>query len=526
MPKKETGTTKTASKKSIIPIGDELGQVPQEFVDTMHEKFATQAHEKQVAERKRKASLITDEPRPISEGSFADRWLQYDESVYNEDRGVWMRFDNGLWVKGDADARKSMRDILELSVQIAAQERAEVNTETTYNEEYLKLKRAFDKANTIAGALRISQVPERIIEVRNLDSNPDTIGLPDCSLLELNTGKVREAIPNDKLSRRLYLEPDTEHPPNRWLSFLDEALAGYGDEAVEVKEYIRMFCGYMLTGHTQEEAFLFAYGQPGTGKSTFAETLGYIMGDYAVALDGNKLASKTEAHRQWLTRLAGARLAKVAELPQGGRWNATDLNAIISGEPIVANYMRQNDFEFTSIAKLVILGNFKPRVDAQSGIFRRMKLLDLDTKPVTLDRRLRDKLKAEGSRILGWMVNACADWYKYGLPAVPKSMLLSVDEYQRDQNSVAQFVGDQCRVAKGLESKTSDLYGSYKKWCEKGGYTTVNLTTFGNRLRELGYRKRESHGTTWRVGIALDEGLVLDDTVERDADGFAKEAPF
>ena len=47
-----------------------------------------------------------------------------------------------------------------------------------------------------------------------------------------------------------------------------------------VRRWLQKFMGYCLTGSTEEEKFVVAYGPGGCGKGTFFETVAAVMGDY------------------------------------------------------------------------------------------------------------------------------------------------------------------------------------------------------------------------------------------------------
>jgi putative DNA primase/helicase len=78
-----------------------------------------------------------------------------------------------------------------------------------------------------------------------------------------------------------------------WLTFLDEALGG----DAEAIRFLQQWLGYSLTGITREQALLFVYGPGGSGKGTAINTVGNLMGDYAVNVGMETLtASRFDRH--------------------------------------------------------------------------------------------------------------------------------------------------------------------------------------------------------------------------------------
>ena len=54
------------------------------------------------------------------------------------------------------------------------------------------------------------------------------------------------------------------------------------------------------------------------------------------------------------------------------------------------------------------------------------------------------------------------------------------------------------------------LYGRYVAWCKENGERNI-LTSrkFGLKLTPLGYKTHESNGSSWRIGLALKDQVVM-----------------
>ena len=160
----------------------------------------------------------------------------------------------------------------------------------------------------------------------------------------------------------------------------------------KVKDFMQQFFGSALTGECQDEAMLFLYGPPGSGKSTVVEPIVKALGDYAANVYGGKVAKETNSHLEWLARLENMRLVSISELPDKGHWQTDALNDLIGGGVISANKMHQNTREYTSKAHVVATGNSRPRAAGGSGLWRRLKIVHFDHKPEVVDKALKQRL--------------------------------------------------------------------------------------------------------------------------------------
>ena len=165
-------------------------------------------------------------------------------------------------------------------------------------------------------------------------------------------------------------------PSAQWDSFVFDSLAAYDPEdRLAVKDYLQEWAGAALTGDCVDGAMVFMHGRPGTGKSTFCETLAACFGDYSATVQGSRVAGEDHQHLQWLAGLNGKRLLYVDEVPERGKWRTDVLSTMIEGGTLEAHKMRQNSFNFQSTLQVIITGNFKPRANAVGGIWRRLRMI-------------------------------------------------------------------------------------------------------------------------------------------------------
>ena len=129
------------------------------------------------------------------------------------------------------------------------------------------------------------------------------------------------------------------------------------------------------------------------------------------------------------------------------------------------------------------------------------------TKPVTPDRSLEDKLKAEWPGILRWMIDGCLDWQARGLVR-PASVTNATAEYFSNQDLVGQWLADKCNYEPGNPSRwetSADLFTSWSDFAKAAGEQPGTSTSFGGKLARVGLVKsvKRLGSTTSKVWCGL-----------------------
>jgi len=293
--------------------------------------------------------------------------------------------------------------------------------------------------------------------------------------------------------------PGTPHPV--WTAFLERV-----QPDPEVRAFLRRLCGYGLTGVTREHRFAFFWGTGANGKSTFIDVITGIMNDYATVADiGTFIASHTERHPTDLAKLHGYRLVVAQETERGRRWDETKIKSLTGGDKLTARFMRCDFFDYTPKFKLIIVGNYKPRLDGVDEAMRRRMLLvpwTVRIPPEERDLQLAAKLRKEWPAIQRWMIDGCLEWQQVGL-APPRAVTEATDEYFEDQDSFKQWL-DECTENRPVFTEVNKLFVSWKQWCEARGLYFGSSRGLSDALMDRGYeRKKGTGGIRGFVGITL-----------------------
>ena len=115
-----------------------------------------------------------------------------------------------------------------------------------------------------------------------IDADHFAIGFNQArQVIDLRNGATRAAMPADYITKSLCAETiGNASKAVRWVQFLEQVFNG----DVELIDWLQRFTGYLLTGSTREQIFLFCFGHGANGKSVFIEVLKHIIGDYSRAI--------------------------------------------------------------------------------------------------------------------------------------------------------------------------------------------------------------------------------------------------
>jgi len=220
-----------------------------------------------------------------------------------------------------------------------------------------------------------------------------------------------------------------------------------------------------------------------------------IFGDYAaVASIATFLASKGDRHPTEIAKLRGKRLVIAQETPAGRVWDEAKIKALTGGDRMSAHFMRQDDFEFDPVFKLIICGNHKPRLNCVDVAMRARLLIVPFTVQIPVAERdvnLMDKLRPEWSAILRWAMDGCLEWRRIGL-VPPASVTKATEDYFSGEDSFVQWLEDKCDVEHVNEHKTAavgDLYASWSTYCRDNGDEPGSKKAFSEEMENHGFER-------------------------------------
>jgi putative DNA primase/helicase len=344
------------------------------------------------------------------------------------------------------------------------------------------------------------------------DVDPWVIGCQNC-VVDLRTGQARDGQPGD------YIKTATKTvwaglyaPCPTWGRFISEVFL----EDDEMTDYIQVLFGYALIGDTPLHIIPILCGNGRNGKGTMLEAIKHVLGDYAYKAESEILleqhnAKMPNAPNSSVLALQGKRLVWTSEVGEGRRFNAAKVKELVGGDTLSGRAVYGRDhIEFRPTHLLMLLTNYRPEANPNDyALWQRIHLIPFElafvSNPVMKNERkadtsLPEKLKAEASGILAWMVRGCLKYQENGL-VVPDKVKAAVDEYRNAEDVIGQFIEDTCIIDERTETQAGKMYIAYCEWCQSNGYKPSRANEFVMNMgtRFDSYKKRHRI----YVGVAL-----------------------
>jgi putative DNA primase/helicase len=290
-----------------------------------------------------------------------------------------------------------------------------------------------------------------------------------------------------------------------------------------VQDFVQTYLGLCLTGLIVRKVVIL-WGEGANGKSTLMKVLYHMFGEvldksgatvgrpycqpvafatFSVGRDETAGGARAD-----LVPLKGARLISASESNKSGAKNQVKLDMarlkeMTGGDPTIARGLYQADeTRFTNQGKIILQTNNAPSIsDDSDGAWDRIELLACRSRVAEADQdeRLAEKLIAESSGILNWLLEGLQMYFQNGL--VPtESMDRDTEDYRGQENHMERFVDEECEIVaqETVRTPSAEIYGRYKTWCDGNGEIAESskaLTFYLKRKHKLvSYRTETNKG--------------------------------
>ncbi len=378
-------------------------------------------------------------PIPTDEIIYSDT---YNAAVFNElfsgkvkwcrDLGGWFFFNGQYWNKDSNDKIKSFA--MKCAEDIGERMRALGN----------KSRSNLLKIHTNQGLENMINCSKALMgcNVEDFDRNKLLFNCAN-GTYDLIRNIFLDFSPEDLITRKgnASYDPHAECP--LWNKFLNEIFL----EKTELIKYIQRMAGYSLTASTEEQCMFILYGHGRNGKNVFVETISNILGNYAINCPSSLFVLKQNPGiPNDVARLKGARFAAASETNQNVNMDEELIKQLTGNKIITARFLNREYFDFEATFKIVLSTNHKPNIrGTDPGIWRKIQMIPFDftVEEGKEDRNLFNKLQAESSGILNWMIEGYNEWRKIGL-GIPKEVKDATNTYREEEDDLGQFIALEC----------------------------------------------------------------------------------
>ena len=429
--------------------------------------------------------LVTGTDEGLNDTGNAERFISAcgGHLRYVPELKAWLIWRDGHW------RFDSFGEVMEFAKQVAKGLYAEAANASNQSSRGMVARWANSslQITRLKAMVELSQ-PRLAVSVTQLDADPWMLGVKN-GVVDLRKGELRDARPEDFITKLADVAFDPSASCPVWEAFVKGCMGGSQD----LVDLIQIAAGYSLTGLTTEQVFFFLYGSGANGKSTFINALREIMGANAIQSQPETIMAQRNASASGPTpeiaRLARVRLVAMVETEEGQRLAESRLKQLTGGDAITARVLHGSPFDFVPRMKLWISGNHKPVIRGDDhGIWRRIVMVPFNVvlKPEQRDKELPNKLRAEFSGILSWLLQGCLKWQQHGL-AIPPEVERQVEQYRSEMDLIAQWLDDCCTQEPQSRCPARGAYISFSNWCRQGGHNPVSEVRFAQKMAERGF---------------------------------------
>lgn len=425
------------------------------------------------------------------------------------DKWGWLYYDGKAWKMEGAEGAINRAIIETLKARRIAAVKAEM-------ESLVKVTRA--NSSNVNG---VRDILKNYVETftEDFDNDPDLLNCFNGSL-NLRTGQLTHHNPKQHFTYCIPIDYDPKASYDDWINYLTQAV-----DHQEVAKYIQIAVGYSLTGHTYEEVMFYLYGPPRSGKGTFTETLLSLLGNQPLAteVDFTTFTSNRSGDTQNfdLAPLKPCRFIVASESNKNQPLNPAKIKALTGRNYVYCAFKHRDHFGYQPMFKIWLSSNYPVNVDVEDdAAWGRVRVIEFPHSHLgEEDKTLKVKmLTPESLRgILRWAVEGAQKWYELwntsqGLPL--PDVIREAAEKQRDQQDhIKAFVEECCLQCKPDDKDPwtigSEVYQSYKTWCEANGVTPKYRNKFTEAMGRRGYPSKPIKHPITNKTVRVIQGIKL-----------------
>ena len=315
---------------------------------------------------------------------------------------------------------------------------------------------------------------------QKLDSSTQLINLEN-GLLDWQANTLHDHTPNYLSSIRVPLTYDPNATCPNIERFLAQVLP------IECHDLIIELFAYCLLPTTKLDIAVVLIGNGGNGKSVLLKLLKHFIGANNTSAES---IHDIEKNRFRLASLTG-KLANICADIEGQHLpSSASFKKLTSGDEISIEKKYCMPYSTCNFAKLFFSSNQLPTCnDVSDGFFRRWIILRFQAQflPGTADPDLIEKLTTpqELSGLLNLALPALRRLMNRKQFNLPRSVAQELNYYRTANDSVAEFLEENCQLDPTYLYSTTMLFTHYMTWAKACNYKPCNIKEFTQRLLQL-----------------------------------------
>lgn len=261
-----------------------------------------------------------------------------------------------------------------------------------------------------------------------------------------------------------------------WTKYLDRVLP-----IVDNRQVIAEYIGYCLMDSHRFQKILWMVGDGQNGKSVLLETIEYLLGAQNLSYLSLSDLTNDEVKRAGIV----GKLLNIS-YESSDDIDANVMKLLAGGERVLVKNLYKDPVMTCDYGKLICAFNQLPRAELTFGFFRRLIIVPFDvTIPQNeMDKHLADKLRAELSGILNWVLRAWVELMKRGEFTLSESCENALENYKLQADNVKLFLKEMCEPCE-FTTAALDIHKAYRSFCIESLLKPVGRNKFYARLENL-----------------------------------------
>lgn len=340
-------------------------------------------------------------------------------------------------------------------------------------------------------------------DVNDFDKDGFLLNTPGLTI-DLKTDQTHAPTPTDLITKQTRFAPGDEGM-DIWLAALDTFFCG----DAELIEYVQKIMGIATIGEVFIEALIIAWGSGKNGKSSFFNSIAYVLGSYSGTISAESLTVGCRHNaRPEMAELKGKRFVIAAELEDGMRLSTSVVKKLCSTDEIAAEQKYKNPFKYRPSHTLTLYTNHLPRVGvSDDGTWRRLIVIPFNAK-IEGDSEIKNYTnyltENAGPAIMKWLIEgakkAIADDFKIEQPKVVKD---AIAKYRDSNDWLGLFISECCDVGDGYKQKSGELYQEYRTYCVSRNEYIRSTSDFYSALDAAGYTRQKMRDGSYVYGLMV-----------------------